>query len=208
MPPGIHESTRATDCQIPESAAGCGRADLDALVRALAAGDAAALSSLYEQTVMQSFAIAVAILKCREDAEEVVCDLFRHVWQSADTYDPARGSVMAWLAVIVRHRAIDRLRQRRQLLSLDDERQAELVRSLAGEAPGPEQLLAKFQAGSAVHRALSALTPQRRHLLGLAFFQGLSHREIADAVGLPLGTVKSHVRRALASLKDHLAVDA
>lgn len=90
---------------------------------------------------------------------------------------------MAWLAVMARNRAVDRLRQRRELVSLDDERHEILAASLAGDALGPEQMIAQFQSGSTVRRALQSLTPQRRHLLGLAFFQGLSHQEIADAVG-------------------------
>jgi RNA polymerase sigma factor (sigma-70 family) len=102
---------------------------------------------------------------------------------------------------MARNRAFDRLRQRRELLSLDDERNDGIAQTAASDALGPEQMLAQFQSGNAVHRALEFLTPQRRRLLGLAFFDGLSHQEIADVVGLPLGTVKSHVRRALARLR-------
>ena len=80
-------------------------------------------------------------------------------------------------------------------------------RSVAA-ALSPEQVLAQFQSGTAVHRALLSLSAQRRHLLGLAFFKGLSHQEIADATRMPLGTVKSHLRRALAALQGELAVDA
>lgn len=179
---------------------------LESQVRAMAAGDGAALSSIYEQTVGQVFAIARAMLRSKEDAEEVVCDVYTQAWQRAATYDAGRGSVLAWLAVMTRNRAIDRLRQRRELISLDDERQQELVDSMDGETHGPEEILARFQQGSAVHRALAALSPQRRHLLGLAFFQDMSHQEIAATVGLPLGTVKSHVRRALGVLHAELAV--
>ncbi len=177
------------------------------LVRSMAAGNQSALSAIYEQTVAQVFAIARGVLRSKEDAEEVVCDVYTQAWQRAASYDASRGSVMAWLAVMSRNRAIDRLRQRREQVSLDDEKNAGLAASLAGECSGPEQLLAQFQSGSAVNRALQALTPQRRHLLGLAFFQGLSHQEIAVAVGLPLGTVKSHVRRALASMQVVLAAN-
>lgn len=139
-----------------------------------------------------------------ESAEKVVCDVYTHAWQRAGTYDPGRGSVMAWLAVMARNRAVDRLRQRRDALSLDDDRQGALSASLAGEASSPEQLLTEFQSGRAVHRALQSLSEQRRLLLGLAFFQGLSHQEIADATRMPLGTVKSHLRRALAALQGEL----
>jgi RNA polymerase sigma factor (sigma-70 family) len=160
------------------------------LVRAMACGDPAALSAIYEQTVAQVFAISRSMLRSKEDAE-----------------DASRGTVTAWLAVMARNRAVDRLRQRRALLSLDDERHAALAASVAGEALDPEQVLRQFQSGSAVHRALRSLSAQRRYLLGLAFFQGLSHQEIADTTGTPLGTVKSHLRRALAALQGELTVD-
>jgi RNA polymerase sigma-70 factor (ECF subfamily) len=181
---------------------------LEVLLRAMAGGNQAALSSLYEQTVGQVYAIALRVLRCKEDAEEVVCDVYSQAWHSARSFDSDRGPVMAWLAVMARNRAVDRLRQRRDVLSLDDERHAELAASLAGEAPGPDQVLAKFQEGSAVHRALESISAQRRQLLGMAFFQGLSHQEIADATRIPLGTVKSHLRRALAALQGRLSGDA
>jgi RNA polymerase sigma factor (sigma-70 family) len=181
---------------------------LEELVRAMAAGNRAALSSVYEQTVAQVFAISRSMLRSKEDAEEVVCDVYTNAWQRAGSYDASRGTVMAWLAVMARNRAIDRLRQRRESLSLDDDKHGALAASLVGEVLGPEQVLAQFQSGSAVHRALRSLTAQRRHLLGLAFFRGLSHQEIAGVTGMPLGTVKSHLRRALAALQGELTLDA
>jgi RNA polymerase sigma-70 factor (ECF subfamily) len=174
----------------------------------MAAGDPNALSSIYEQTVAQVFAIARAILRSKEDAEEIVCDVYTNAWVGAAKFDSTRGSVMAWLAVMARNRAIDRLRQRREHLSLDDSQHEALAGSIQGEAMGPEDLVASFQSGSAVRAALESLTPQRRRLLGLAFFQDMSHQEIADSLGMPLGTVKSHVRRALGVLHAALAVKA
>ena len=173
---------------------------LERLILRMADGDQTALSAVYAQTVGQVFAIAVSVLRSKEDAEEVACDVYSHAWHRARTYDAGRGSVMAWLAVIARNKAIDRLRQRRNHLSLDDVRQQALAESLAEEAAGPEEGLALFESGTLVHRAMESLAPQRRLLLGLAFFRGLSHQEIADALGMPLGTVKSHVRRALSAL--------
>jgi RNA polymerase sigma-70 factor (ECF subfamily) len=181
---------------------------LENLVHAIARGEQAAFSSLYQQTVAQVFAIARCMLRSKEDAEEIVCDVYTFAWQRASAFDPKRGSVMAWLAVMTRNRAVDRLRQRRATLSLDDERQDELYKSLVSDTLGPDQILAQFQSGSAVHRALSALSEQRRRLIGLAFFQGLTHEEIAVVVGMPLGTVKSHVRRALTVLQGELSTES
>lgn len=178
---------------------------LEALVHAMARGEQAAFSSLYQQTVAQIFAIARCMLRSKEDAEEIVCDVYTFAWQRAHKYDCTRGSVMAWLSVMTRNRAVDRLRQRRATLSLDDDKHDELKKSLVSDTLGPEQILALFQSGTAVHGALAALSPQRRQLIGLAFFQGLTHEEIAAVVGMPLGTVKSHVRRALAVLQGELS---
>lgn len=195
----------ALGLSVPEALTGPPMEGLEGLLARMAGGEQAALSAMYEETVGQVFAIARAVLRSKEDAEEVVCDVYCHVWQRAGTYDAARGGVMGWLAVIARNKAIDRLRQRRMHLSLDDEHQHGIAGSLAGEAAGPEEFLALLQSGSAIRRALGSLTPQRRHLLSMAFFQDLTHREIADALGMPLGTVKSHVRRALGALQCELA---
>ena len=181
---------------------------LQGLMLRIAAGDKAALSSLYELTVARIVAVARGVLNSKEDAEEVVCDVYVQAWQNAADFDPARGTVMAWLNIATKNRSIDRLRKRRSTVSLDDESGQGLVATLAGDEDGPDQVLSRFQSGTAVHRALATLTPLRRRLLGLAFFRGLSHQEIADLLGIPLGTVKSHVRRALARLKSELAAES
>jgi len=184
--------------------AGCPLVDL---VQAMAKGDEGALSSVYEQTAAQVYGIARAILSCKEDAEEVVCDVYAYAWQHATAYDPTRGSVQAWLAIIAKSRAIDRRRRRCDHVSLDETSQQALAGSLIDERLDPESMLSRNQAGYALHIALQSLTPRRQQLIDLAFFQGLSHQELADAIGMRLGTVKSHLRRALATLQDRLAAD-
>ncbi len=181
---------------------------LEDLVSAMSRGERTAFTALYEQTVGQVFAIARCMLRNKEDAEEIVCDVYTFAWQRAKAYDRTRGSVMAWLAVMTRNRTVDRLRQRRETLSLDDERHDGLSKSLVADGLSPEQILAQFQSESAVHRALSGLSDQRRQLIGLAFFHGMTHEEIAVIVGLPLGTVKSHIRRALAVLQGAMSAQS
>jgi RNA polymerase sigma-70 factor (ECF subfamily) len=173
---------------------------LESLVKAMAAGDSTALTCIYQQTVAQVFGIARCMLRSKEDAEEIVCDVYTHAWQTAGLYDPARGSVMAWLAIMTRNRAVDRLRQRRKHAARSDATEHPEDWP-ADTATSPEDILVRFQTGSAVHRALESLPPERRRLIGLAFFQDMSHQEIADSTGIPLGTVKSHVRRALCVLQ-------
>ena len=202
-------SRAESDTAPGEPPPGSRRADeLEQLMASMAAGDREALPRIYAQTVAQIFGIARAVLRSKEDAEEVVCDVYICAWQRAKSFDPERGSVAAWLAVMARNRAVDRLRQRRNVPAFDQHRFRDAAIAADGEINGPEEILARFQSGSAISRALGSLTPQRRRLLALAFFQGLSHQEIAAAVGMPLGTVKSHVRRALASLHAALAIDS
>ena len=176
------------------------------LVHRTVSGDRAAFAALHEQTATQVFRTARRMLRCTEDAEEIVGDVFTFVWQQAHAYDAHRGSVQAWLTIIARNRSIDRLRQRRSTRSLDAERRDPLTTSLVCAGHGPDQLLARLQTRSAVDRALKSLSGLRRQLVELSFFDELSHEEIARSICVPLGTVKSHVRRALASMRRELAV--
>ncbi len=136
-----------------------------------------------------------------EDAEEVVCATYAHAWANAARYDSERATVMGWLLMLCRSRALDVLRQRRasagrlQELPLED---------LPDDSARPDDLLSLVQTESRVHAALASLSAERRDLVSLAFLQGLSHVEIAERTGMPLGTVKSHLRRALLQLRAQL----
>ena len=182
----------------PRAHAVAAAADLAALLHAASNRDEAALGKLYDLTAGKLFGLARTILGNAADAEEVVCDSYVQAWQSASRFDSARGSVLAWLLMICRSRALDLLRQRRSRTAAEN-----AATSLAEEAnePAPEDLLRQIQEGTAVHRALEQLTPLRRQLVALAFFRGLSHQEIATAMRLPVGTVKSHLRRSLQGLR-------
>lgn len=202
MTDGMQSQRRAVSIQ---SAANANATDLAVILAAVVRRDETALGRLYDLTVGKLFSLTRAILGNSADAEEVVCDVYVQVWQTAATYDAERGSVLAWLLVICRSRALDLLRQRR----VQTEATGQAL-TLSEEAPerGPENLLAQIQEGTAVHRALSQLSPLRRQLVGLAFFRGLSHQEIAATVNLPIGTVKSHLRRSLQSLRGVLELKA
>jgi len=177
--------------------------DLAGLVQRVAMADREALGELYDATVAKLFAVAHLILRNTADAEEVVCDVYAQVWQTAADYRGERGAVLAWLMTICRTRALDRLRRNRvRLQAAAIERPAD--EEEASPQPGPEELLDIIQHGTAVHRALEALSPVKRQLVSLAFFKGLSHLEISEECGLPVGTVKSHIRRALGTLREQL----
>lgn len=165
-------------------------------------GDPDAFLSLYEATVRMVFALALRITANRADAEEVTNDVYAQLWRTASRFDPSRGGVLQWIAVIARSRALDHLRRRAQNGSVNPaDRQ---VAYLPESAPTADDVLQSFERGTLVRAALSSLSSLQVQLIGLAFFEGLSHREIAARIRLPLGTVKSHIRRALLALREAL----
>ncbi|MDJ0657150.1 MAG: sigma-70 family RNA polymerase sigma factor [Xanthomonadales bacterium] len=168
----------------------------------IASGDERSLGRLYDATVDQVFNLARSIVRDPDEAEEVVFDTFSQIWRTADRYSPERGSPRAWITVMTRSRALDRLRRRAASagqvdLSAIDEPEA--------EGPGPDHLLDLLNRGSAVHRALTSLTEIQRQVVSLAYFRDLSYTEVATRLGLPLGTVKSHGFRALKTLRQVLS---
>ena len=168
-------------------------------------GDEHALEDLYDATVGKLFALASAILRSAEDAEEVVCATYSYAWANAKRFDGARANALGWLLMLCRSRSLDRLRKRRLHGATVDI--AEIANFEAADGERPDDLLALMQQRSRVRTALATLSPERRKLVSLAFLEGLSHQEIATVSGLALGTVKSHVRRALVQLREVLEIE-
>ncbi len=167
--------------------------------------DQSALGLLYENLISQVYGLALRITRRVQTAEEVAQDTFWQVWRQAPRFDPARGSAKAWVLAIARSRAIDALRRvEPSEVELEPET-LELI--VAPDGDMPPDLLAAAQQGHQLYIALESLDPIPRQLLSLAFFRGLSHDEISQQVGLPLGTVKSHIRRALITLRQILKLD-
>ena len=177
---------------------------LATLVERMRNGQERALEELYEATVGKLYALASAILRSAEDTEEIVCETYAYAWANAARFDPSRANALGWLLMLCRSRALDRLRQRRAAANALDI--VGMRETDSGGSDQPYDILSLMQRRSRVHIALAQLTPERRRLVSLAFLQGLSHQEIADATHLPLGTVKSHLRRALAQLRETLEV--
>lgn len=166
-------------------------------------GDEAALAALYEAMVGRVYGLALRITRQIALAEEVAEDTFWQIWRQAPRYDVGRGTAMAWIMTMARSRALDALRRREPAeCEADIERLAE---SRGDAQASPQDLLEAVQQGSLLHAALARLDPLPRQLVALAFFRGLSHEEIADQTGMPLGTVKSHIRRALERLRRFLS---
>ena len=177
--------------------------DLSTLLEGICREDPQALDQLYSLTISRVYALALRIVRNEADAEEVSCDVYQQVWRSARQWNPRRGNPLQWIMVIARTRALDTWRNRRwqrAQVHLD-----EAVDTYPDDAaPSVEALLEAFEAGSEVHAALSRLTAVQARLVSLAFFEGLTHPEIAARTGLPLGTVKSHIQRGLAALRKAL----
>lgn len=158
----------------------------------LRAGDATALEELYRRDAGWVFATALRALRSHHDAEDVCQQVFVDVWRGRAGFDPARGTADAWIAGITHRRVLDRLRARtRQARADDAARPAEPATDAATEVV----------AGLAVETELESLPPEQQTVVRLAVVEQATHTEIADRTGLPLGTVKSHVRRGLARLR-------
>ena len=178
------------------------RADADArIVARLAAGDMDAAAELYDRCAGQVLGLARRIVRNEGDAEEVVQDVFSQAWRTARAFEVSRGSVIGWLLVMTRTRAIDRLRARQSRPDTIAESYADTLR-----APGPspsDQVLSDEQA-TRVRDALLALPAPQRQALELAYFEGLTQSEIAERLTEPLGTVKTRMRTALTVLRQRL----
>jgi RNA polymerase sigma-70 factor, ECF subfamily len=171
-----------------------------------AAGEAA-LALLYQATSQRVFSLALRLTQHQALAEEVTEVVFWQVWRQAPRFDAKRGCVMAWLLNMTRSRALDALRARtREVGQAVADETLELLQQSSQAAAGdhPDALLSAVQTQSVLHQALSSLQPLPRQLLALAFFKDLTHQEIAEQLSLPLGTVKSHIRRALIQLRQRL----
>jgi RNA polymerase sigma-70 factor (ECF subfamily) len=164
--------------------------------------DERALAALYDATFSRVYGLVQRIVRNSAMAEEVVEDAYFQVWRQAARFDPARGKALTWLLGMARCRAIDALRReaRFQHEDLDDEGAPQLASDMAPV----DELLDLARHRSDLHQALMLLGPQPRQLVSLAFFRGLSHEEIAEQTRLPLGTVKSQIRRALQLLRQTL----
>jgi len=181
-------------------------AELSNLVGAVGRRDQAALGRLYDLTVDRVFAVSLRVLGNRDDAEEVVGDVFLQVWERAQNYCAERGGVLSWLSVIAYSRAIDlkrRQSERNRTESLHPD-EDDPAYTDCEERPIAD-LLDLVRSGSAAHLALSELPEQPRRLIAMAFLEDLSHQEISERTGIPLGTVKSHIRRGLLQLREKLS---
>jgi RNA polymerase sigma-70 factor (ECF subfamily) len=172
------------------------------LIADVAGGNQGALGHSYDATISRVYAVALRIVRRPDLAEEVVSDVYLQVWRDSSRYDDSRGRALGWLLVIARSRALDLLRRQDEAFCHPDPHDLAEVPMTARE--NPHDLLAASQSSHALHDGLLKLTPLQRQLLSLAFFRGYSHSEIVEHTGIPLGSVKTHIRRSLAILRESL----
>ena len=166
----------------------------------------AALAEFYDATAGRVFALARKITSEPQAAEEVVSDVYLQVWQQVERYDSTRGRVLAWVMTICRSRALDWLRRRDQAQSYADPLSLQ-TEEVADDAT-PLELMILLERKSRTHDALALLPEIQQQLVSLAFLKGLTHQEIADHTGMPLGTVKTSIRTALLKLSECLDLQA
>ena len=181
--------------------------ELSALLSRAGLGDRAAFATLYAQTSPHLLGVILRIQRDRAQAEDILQEVYVNVWRAAQSFDAAQSQPRTWLTSIARNRAIDSLRRsqsRPQLRSthqIADDEESDVYDTVADDAPGPLELLKRASDARALDACMGQLTAPQRQSVALAFFDGMSHAEVADHLRQPLGTVKSWVRRALASLK-------
>ena len=186
---------------------------LTRLLRDTANGDTQAFRCLYDETSPQLYAIALQMMRADSTADDVLQDAFVQVWHRAGDYHAERGTVMAWLTTIVRYRSIDMLRKHRNEMSLDQDAidATTMQLNLGGtdnENRGMSGPMASAIAGEDADylaECLSRLSSAQKQSVALAFFRGMTHQELSRCLAMPLGTIKSRLRRSLMRLKDCLA---
>jgi RNA polymerase sigma-70 factor (ECF subfamily) len=193
-------AVRPQACQHREADLNATIADLQTerltdLLRRTATGDRAAFRQLYDLQAERLYGVALRITRQATMAADAVHDSFVNVWRYAERFDPARGTAEGWLTSIVRYRALDLARRgAREVTGLELPEQED-------DEPDPLARVMDTAAGVALRRCLDQLDAEKRMLIVMAFLDGLTHSELAQRLGLPLGTVKSSIRRGLAGLR-------
>lgn len=168
------------------------------LVARVRAGDQQALAELYDRYSNVVYAVVLRILQDTGGAEDILQDIFLQLWRKPEAFDSSRGSLGAWLTVIARHRAIDRLRQRRP--------ESDIEECVIANATDLRDETERSLVIEKVRVVMNEMSPDQRTAMEMAFFQGLTHTEIAEKTGEPLGTIKTRIRSGLQMLRTRFAV--
>ncbi len=176
---------------------------LTQLLAAISGGDQRAFAQLYESCSSHLFGLLLRILQRRDWAEEALQDCFLKVWQKSETYEPSRGAPLTWLSTIARYRALDLLRMKRPEVEMPEEGE-EPPMTLADPGQDPVDGAIEGEGIGKLRDCMRGLQDEQRRSVLLAYYEGYTHQELAQAMHAPLGTVKSWVRRGLSRLRDCL----
>ena len=182
---------------------------LIALIDRVALADEKALRELYEMTSSKLYGVAMRVVTNREWAEDVLQEAFINIWKIAGDYKATLSPPMAWMALVVRSRGLDFLRRRSsdradRMQELDDV----ISDTVAGDSPNPMDVAQASEQAKALHNCLSLLDNKQREVVSLAYMRDMSHGELAEQLKLPLGTVKTWIRRGLEQLRGCMAKQA
>ncbi len=169
------------------------------VARRLAAGETQALADLYDAHATAVYSLALRITRVPADAEDVTQEVFTQAWRQAARFDTSRGSLPAWLLMMARSRSLDCLRRARRRPTVALEPFA--ADAIPDASPGVDQIAATTEDAAAARAALAALPDDQRRPVELAYFEGLTHSEIAARTSVPLGTVKTRIRSAMQHLR-------
>ncbi len=191
----------------PFSVASLDLQDDENLIRLIIERQSSALGVLYDRYGRLVFSLAFQVTSDAAVAEEITQEVFLQVWNKADTYQSTQGKVTTWITSVARHRAIDALRRRGarpegHQVDFEDGEEPDLV-----DPTGVEEQVEFSQRSLAVRRAIAHLPPEQQKALSLAYFKGMTHQEIAELTGEPLGTVKTRIRLAMLKLRQFLTDD-
>lgn len=176
------------------------------LIERIAQRDETALKALYDLTARKLYGLSLRVVGSAEAAEDALQEAFLQVWRSAGDYRATLSPPMAWLGLIVRSRSLDSLRRRAaERGHLTQELDETLADTLAGDTPDPLDTSLASQQAWALHQCLGQLEHKQREVISLAYLRDLSHGELSDRLALPLGTVKTWIRRGLDKLRDCMA---
>lgn len=167
-------------------------------------GDQQAFSQLYDQSSSLLYTMAIRILGHREEAAELLQEVYLEVWRKVARYDVGRGTPVAWLITLTRSRAIDRLRTRGTRAQVSESLDAPSATQVADRNPGPFEAQADQELRNLVGNALSNLPPAQQQAIELAYYEGLTHMEIAARLNQPLGTVKTRIKLGMSKLRETL----
>lgn len=185
--------------------------ELAQLLSRIGLGDRTALADLYGLTAAHLFAVVLRIHPQRAQAEEVLQEVYLNVWRAAASYEAAQSQPLTWLTSIARNRAIDSVRRARaqpqfpdSAIPSDEDQDRDVYDTHPDPGPGPAELMQRATEARLLQRCIARLSAEQQQSLALAYFQGLTHSEVAAQMGQPLGSVKSWVRRGLMALKECL----